>query len=214
MYSPSRKFIFIHIPKTGGSSVESVIRPFCPKDHRLHKDVHMSALRAYLHLGENTWGQLTSFTIVRNSWSRLVSAYHHYTRGKDLQDVKFEDYVYDVHYCRPYAYGHTFSQLYFITDYLQSSNWSSTKKTDHCLDPDRTRLMPSDNFLVKHILRFENLASDMSKMFAKLNITTPLPHVNPGGYKQHYTEYYTDKLEEIVYNIYKPEIDYFGYTFK
>ena len=83
----------------------------------------------------------------------------------------------------------TFSQLYFLTD--------STGK------------VPMD--FVGH---FENLQEDFNTVCAHLGIDDPtLPKLLVRNYG-HYTDGYTPKTKDLVYQLYKDEITYFGFEYR
>ena len=60
-------FIFIHINKTGGSSVAKALNiPL----------VHRTAQEKIKRMGSKNWHRKFSFTVVRNPWDKVVSHYH------------------------------------------------------------------------------------------------------------------------------------------
>ena len=65
------EFVFIHINKTGGSSIELALG-YSPE--------HKTAVVKRKELGKGAWKKLFSFTIVRNPWDRAVSHYHRKVR--------------------------------------------------------------------------------------------------------------------------------------
>ena len=71
--SDSRRFIFVHIQKTGGSSVKQAIRRHVP-DARRFLGTHDGAGPGQQELGRR-WNKYFSFAVVRNPWDRLVSWY-------------------------------------------------------------------------------------------------------------------------------------------
>ena len=93
--SPGRKYIFIHAPKTGGTSMARALEDRAMKDDimlgdtpkalkRRHRVQHVkTAGRLWKHstLAEieglvPTLDGLVAFTLVRNPWDRMVSYYH------------------------------------------------------------------------------------------------------------------------------------------
>ena len=80
-------FIFIHINKTGGTSIEKALG--------LEKD-HLTASEKKTAIGKQKWKKIYSFAFVRNPWDKVVSHYHHRVKMNitDLGNgkVKFKDW--------------------------------------------------------------------------------------------------------------------------
>ena len=74
MISHSSKSIFVHIPKTGGSSVEEMF--FLQGDKRYGQgEKHLKA-RQVKRLHHKYWDDYLKFTIVRNPWDRIYSLWY------------------------------------------------------------------------------------------------------------------------------------------
>jgi len=84
-YSAKHKLVFIHVPKTGGTSVEVMLGMRNTRSlwkHYSNTDTecdtvpqHWPASRLRIALGEHVWKDSTKFAIVRNPLERFVSAY-------------------------------------------------------------------------------------------------------------------------------------------
>ena len=59
----------------------------------------------------------------------------------------------------------------------------------------------------------ENIEHDFAVVAATLGCTKPLAKVNVGNLK-HYSSYYTEETRDIVANVYKKDIELFGYSFE
>jgi hypothetical protein len=66
MISHEHKFIFVHVPKTGGTSIESLLD--------LSGAKHNTA-RQYRNFFPDVWKRYFSFAFVRNPWDRVLSFY-------------------------------------------------------------------------------------------------------------------------------------------
>ena len=68
MIIPNKKSIFVHINKTGGSSVEHAFGVY-PDDQ------HNTAKEYIKELSSRKWSTHFTFSFVRNPWDRIVSWY-------------------------------------------------------------------------------------------------------------------------------------------
>lgn len=75
MISLVKKFAFIHVNKTGGTSITDALAE--------HEDVqpwlldHDPARKYRLVLGPALWSEMFSFGVIRNPWDRMVSSYEY-----------------------------------------------------------------------------------------------------------------------------------------
>lgn len=114
---PKNKIIFVHIPKTGGSSINASLLSlrgidhkgsfFGPKLKASFMAGHQTALEMkeeILTRGED-WNSYWKFSIVRNPYDRIDSSYNwHHTLGHSTPEIpfletvnyaKYEDYLFD-----------------------------------------------------------------------------------------------------------------------
>ena len=69
-----------------------------------------------------------------------------------------------------------------------------------------------DNQLIDSIGRFENYEKDAQNILNSLGIVGAIPHSNSSTHKN-YRDVYSLKTRDIVYNIFKKDIQTFEYTF-
>jgi hypothetical protein len=212
MISHKHQCIFIEVPKTGSSSIRSIIG----KPSRPHLNIcqvrgemrrHWTKSTGLLnHLGDcayqclprkkrKQWGEQMfndyfKFGFVRNPWDRVVSLYH---RSEGLQlkgKMSFDEFVEWIKYSSStcnHPVPHT-NQLDWLVD-------------------------PHGNILVDFIGRFVSLADDWKQVAKKLKVTTELPHKNKNPNKNHYSEYYNTKTRDIIARKFCIDIEHFEYTF-
>ena len=72
LISHRQRFIFVHPQKTGGSSIETVLKARCPDAIHWHGR-HGHAQAGLDEIGRERWKEYFSFCFVRNPWDRLVS---------------------------------------------------------------------------------------------------------------------------------------------
>jgi hypothetical protein len=201
MISFQKRFLFVHIPKTAGNSIQSVLRDYSEDElvalrgeqdgierfglrnpkYKIKKHSPLAEYRAAL--GEMEFGSLYKFTCVRNPWDRMVSYYFTPTQNTSAWDrKKFRKAIVKV---LPGA------------DYLRL---------------DKGEKDPFAN--VNYIMRFENLADDFRAVCAALDISpAALPRYNRSN-REHYSKYYDDELRELVGARFAAEIERFGYMFE
>jgi Sulfotransferase family len=201
MISLQKRFLFVHIPKTAGNSIQSALRDYSedqlvalrkeqdgierfglrnPK-YKVKKHSTLSEYRDAL--GSEQFRGLYKFACVRNPWDRMVSFYFTPTQNPETWDrEKFRGII---------------SQAVSVADYLRL---------------DRSDEDPFAN--VDYIMRFENLAEDFHTICGTLGISpVPLPRYNRST-REHYSKYYDDELRELVRTRFAAEIERFHYTFE
>lgn len=199
LISLKHNFLFIHIPKTGGNSIQIALSPF--SDDRIvqtqqHHDgknrfelenkklgTHKHSTLSYYadSLTHSAFQKLTIISCTRNPWDRYLSYYFSPHRG-------------EVTWC-PEQFKS------FISDIATSETYLRLPDTD-----------PFEN--VDFFIRFDHLNEDFVSACDLLKINpAPLNKVNTGSPRSHYREYYDSSSKEYVAKICEREIRYFGYTF-
>ena len=185
-----QKFIFIHITKTGGTSVETAL------GGKLHD--HRACKKYIEEYGDDIFDRLPSFTIVRNPWDKMVSHYAYlrlHKKANEKNKVPWSSKVKDL----------SFDQW---LEKIANGEQVTAFPLRHF-----NYIKVNGKIVVKHIIRFENLQEDFNKACSKIGIeATKLPHLNKSNHA-HYSCYYNEKTKNIIGKHYKEEIDYFGYKF-
>lgn len=179
-------FTFIHINKTGGSSIEKALKL------RLE---HKTALEKIEEIGRQKWDKKYNFTVIRNPWDKVVSHYHYRTETNrtDLgtRPIGFKEWV-------KLSYGIRDSFYYDNPKmFMPQSDWIEDRY---------------GRSLVDFVCRFESLNDDFKVVCRKLGETLSLPHVKTSK-RGNYRDYYDKDTIEIVARWLKKDIDNFGYRF-
>jgi hypothetical protein len=200
MISFQKQFLFVHIPKTAGNSIQSILRDYSEDEivalrseqdgierfglrnpnYKIKKHSTLAEYRGAL--GEERFRSLYKFACVRNPWDRMVSYYFTPTQQVGAWDRK--------------EFRKVISKALSVADYLRLGEAEED---------------PFGN--VDYVMRFENLADDFRSVCATLGIpTADLPQYNRSSREQ-YSKYYDDNLREFVRKRFALEIERFGYTF-
>jgi len=211
LYDPTRKFIFVHIWKTGGESVVAALREHCPAHFRnryLNKAIRMvpepmAALlgwRASLVRGQHftaqeikdampaeAFEQAYKFTFVRNPWDWQVSnyAYALQTPAHGQHEIIRNLGDFDAYVRYQYAEKAP-SQSSFIFDEEGSQ-------------------------LVDFVGRFEALKSDFQSVCETLGVRAELPFLNASNRRRDWRSYYSSETQEMVADLFLEDIERFGY---
>ena len=95
MISDKHKIIFIHIPRTSGTSIESAFDLNMDKEG----DKHLRASEIKKKTGSDKWNSYFKFSIVRNPWERFASMYSMpFFRKINRLSGKSIDYFFDNYY--------------------------------------------------------------------------------------------------------------------
>jgi hypothetical protein len=201
MISFQKRFLFVHIPKTAGNSIQTILSHYSEDEivalraeqdgierfglrnpnYKIKKHSTLAEYRTAL--GEARFRDLYKFTCVRNPWDRMVSYYFGTTPLVAALDRK--------------EFRRLILRALSVTDYLRL---------------DKGEADPFGN--LDYIIRFENLADDFRGVCARLGIPdAPLPQYNRSN-REHYSNYYDEELRELIRKRFTPEIDRFGFAFE
>jgi hypothetical protein len=208
--SYTHRFIFIHVYRAGGQSVSAALSPYStvprrtllarvPLARRLAKR-QLYSLRGYNHghikarelkaaLPPEIFETFFKFTFVRNPWDWHVSIYHYIRQRTDHPHHEF------------YKSLHTFDT------YL---DWQIN--TEGVELQSEFVLSESGDMLVDFVGRYETLAEDFEAVCDRIGIESALPHVNRSRHAD-FRDYYTPETRELVEEVYRADIELFGYRF-
>ncbi|MGV6814784.1 MAG: sulfotransferase family 2 domain-containing protein [Phycisphaerales bacterium] len=203
MISLHANFIFIHRGKSAGNTITDALLPHATDNTKSiinpHQDgidrfdVHNPSLPIRKHaslaeylaiLDEPTFDRLYKFSVIRNPYDRLISAYFHPVRVMKQ--------------------GDTFDERKFIN----LINNQRTLREFTCLDAEDKL----DTHL-NRLLCFEHLIQDLQALMHDLNLPfTPPNHLNQST-RTHYSHYYTPATKALVESRFAEELDFGQYTF-
>jgi chondroitin 4-sulfotransferase 11 len=186
--------LFIHIPKSAGRSVVRGLYDVQSVEH--------APAAWYQELDHEKYDSFFKFTIVRNPWDRVVSAYSYFKKGgspSSKDDKQWSIFI---------------NQFDSFDDFV--CNWISPANImrhalftpQHTFITDRYGQVSLD-----FIGRFETLQSDFQTIANKINPSAALPHINQSRSKP-YSHYYTEKSKKIIADVFREDISLFDYEFE
>jgi len=183
-----RDFVFIHINKTGGTSISKAIG--------MPRKQHYTAQETIEIIGLEKWNKAYKFTIVRNPWDKVWSHYNYRVRINEtgLRDagLSFNEWV-------AVTYGAPKNKRFYDQPKMFAP------QVDWLLDS-------AGKNEIDFIGRFENLNSDFSKIAAIIGVDEHLPHLNQstrGSYQEHYSQ----ESKAIIKKWFVKDIEAFNYKF-
>lgn len=211
--SRGRRYIFVHIPKTGGTSMAMALEERAKKDDILIGDTPKALRRRKRLAGVVSSGRLWKhsrlrdiyglaeeeeiegffvFTMVRNPWDRMVSYYH---------------------WLREQGFDHPAVALAQELDFSAFLNHEHTRAT--------IRAAPYGTYVTNRhgaercdaFVRLEHLSEDLAPVQKHLGFDLALPHSNASARKEGYAEAYSKADRALVGEICAADIARFGYSF-
>ena len=186
------KFIFLHIPKTGGLSVIDALKPYYDKPITFNKGFGHKPQSHYYDLGYSDYYQ---FSFVRNPFSRLVSSYV-YIKNGGICD-------FDQGLCDKLKLKHkSFKQ--FVKDFSPANSGPHFKRQLAFMNKDVGKI---DWF------KMEDYQNNFNKVCNKIGIPVQsLPHRNKSSHGS-YVDFYDEETRMIATSKYREDLDFFGYKF-
>ncbi len=234
-----KPYLFLHIPRTGGTSIASVlpdgyssvaeIRELISRGKK--DDNEVSQQHTILENYPIIKNELFKFTFVRNPWDRMVSIFEHQlSYGMTYEDEMEDDgKIVDVT-CKTHKFQRF---LIYLVDLWKAQTLHFKQDGHYCPQIFFTH---DNNFnqSVNYIGRFETMHEDLRKLNEICDFgidLNDLPHKNCSKKrKKNYRDYYNAEIDpvlkthphwqqinrtpkDIVGALYHEEIELFGYEF-
>jgi hypothetical protein len=203
-------FLFIHIPKCAGTSIEKYYNfdydnnsHFESKFKKYGHPKHMTISMYEKFISKNMMNNLFKFTIIRNPFDLIVSLYNYslynkkvYWNGcntyEEKRNISFKNYILYVKNLKDK-----------IIDRLDTTDFSLNY------------YIKSKNTKIDYICKFENLENDLNKISNIINLDcSKLPKVNKSKVKNvKYKDYYNNSTKDIIYKLFKEELKMYNYDF-
>lgn len=223
------KFIFIKTAKTAGTSIEVFLERICadddivtpifptidghqPRNYRgLFNPIpeilsgsmresartlqelmkrkkfynHISARKVRARIPPRIWNNYYKFAVERNPWDKTMSHYH-MLKHRSNKDLSFQEYLKMGNFCLNY--------------------------------PKYTAIRDNRKLIVDRVIRYENLINELGEVFTLLNI----PFDGDLGVKaksdyrkstENYRSFFSDHDKQFIADIFRTELQIFGYEF-
>ena len=213
MISHKLKCIFIHIPKTAGTSINEFFHPgvkfkVTPPDYeRLFgwcskRGIHMQHATSKQLLEtelitEEQWKTYFKFTFVRNPWDRAYSDFLWVQRYSGVSGT-FKDYI------------NKSGSFEIILNNSKTSNFLG----DHLLE--QTEFFDFEGFYKPDFIgRFETFNTDINQILNRLSMEEDFNlHKNKTKRLNHYSYFYTGSRRMMVEKTFKNDIKILNYIFE
>ncbi len=205
--SHTRNFIFVHLYKTGGTSVSSALSQYGHSSFSMKARLfsviglrpaiysedfpkHIPLLDLRQELPGKIFNGYFKFAFVRNSWDWQVSLYHHILKDQSNQ-----------HHAIVKSLGG-------FEEYLVWRTQSRNVRLQQAYVCDS-----NGNLLTNFLGNYSKLHEDLQKVTHQMGLgDLILPHLNAGD-RNSYQDYYSPKGKDLIYQAYKPDIKTFGFEF-
>ncbi len=211
--SRGRRYVFVHIPKTGGTAMALALEeramaddimmgdtPKAKKRRRRLKDA-MARGRLWKHstlrdidgfVSNDELSQLFAFTLVRNPWDRAVS-YYHWLRLQSFDHPA-------VHLAQSCDFDSFVQAPQTLLSFQRGSAASYMRRADGVEQ-------------CAAYIRLEHFDEDAAPLWAHLGFQLTLKKVNETDRNADYRPYFTDNGAEAIAEVCSSDIARFGYAF-
>ena len=201
MLGQSPSFIFVHIPKTGGNSLQNILRTYSSdeivttaphqdgmerfelrnQDYGFMKHSGLADYKAALPAA--TYAAAFKFCCVRNPWDRAISFY--FSPHRNVTNFDRQDFLASLNDLTPMSY------------FMEVDRGQST-----------TAIGPNFDF----IMRFETLQRDFDQVADELGFPRQvLPHRN-ASLRAPSESYYDQEMVDRVSDMFRQDIELSGYS--
>lgn len=204
MIDHQSRCIYVHIPKTGGNSINRVFGV----NWANHKDL----ARYARELDPEVFQSYCKFAIVRNPWDRILSEYN-YQKKKSRPDAT-RLYIFKEDGTRR-NFREWLAAVFAQPDRYPDSQWGGEVSPGiHRFSPQLDWISLGGGIGVDRVLRLETLQPEFDRLRRELGLPLARLACRNRKFHWHYSRYYDDTTRQMVAAYYARDIQAFGYTFE
>lgn len=189
--SKEKKTVYLHIAKTGGSSISRELQLNGLDDGVLTgRRVHIQKKLDYFRDLVDSWDDYFKFTFIRNKYDQLVSLYHYDKNTSHVRNKTFDEFIVDIVANSEDEYGYWIDQ-YFLTVYNGINFFDTIGTTE------------------KHDENWRDICD-------QIGISSRGTKVNVGSYDKSRptSSFYTSHAIDVVRKKFADEIEHYGWELK
>ena len=229
--SHKHKIVFVHIPKTGGATIEKTLKIFGSDNNGSLKPNYdilygISGNRILQHLKINEINELTEnkfqeyklFSFVRNPYDRIVSEFLWRSQIYGTRKISFKEFLLEDAIPRKKGINKFLKNFY--------KDESLIPNLDIHYESQNSFLKVDNEYYVKNIGKFEKIETDF-KTFTNKNLLNYKIHQSKSNYlyylykkffpkfltKYSYKKYYDNETYDLITKNYSEDIKIFNYKF-
>jgi len=202
--SGNQKYLYICVAKVASSSITQALNQRASPEPKFHH-MGMRELQSLMPFVDTS--QYFKFAFVRNPWDRLTSLYRDF---KTLRMICASDLRYSgLVIIKDSIYSKSKNFEDFCFRFADSEFWR--KEPHH--KPQYDYLYVDDKLGVDFVGRFENLNEDWAQVCGKIGLNIKLTPNRVTAKDNDYREWYTPETKRCIGEVYKKDIEAFGYEF-
>lgn len=199
---------FIHIPKTGGSSFEQWCYDNIEYDRQEKHATLLDAKRIWPNLG-------TTFTFIRNPFDRMVSMFH-FIGQRAIERIEMRKQGQRTKKSTNQHDDLLISDYYYkgFENWIEehSQNIHNPFDLGIWLYERKTPMVCWTNNEIDIVIKIENIESKICIIEDLFKKKINLPYLNK-SVRKHYKHYYNTNTKKIVENLFRKDLETFGYNF-
>lgn len=181
MISLTCNFAFIHINKTGGTSICEALSDY--EDIQTEALDHDPAFIFKERLGEDLWNEMFSFAFIRNPWDRMVSSYEYQKQYNDNGlSLSFKEWI-----------------LGPVAESALNREWSN--QTWMIKDKD-------GKIIVKEVYLYERFLEGFKEACKKIKIIPPSIGTFNKTARESWQNYYDEQTAKLVFDRFSDDLDW------
>ena len=199
---------FIHIPKTGGSSFEQWCYDNIEYDRQEKHATLLDAKRIWPKLG-------TTFTFIRNPFDRMVSMFH-FIGQRAIERIEMRKQGQRTKKSTNQHDDLLISDYYYkgFENWIEehSQNIHNPFDLGIWLYERKTPMVCWTNNEIDIVIKIEKIQSKICIIEDLFKKKVNLPYLNK-SVRRHYKHYYNTNTKKIVENLFRKDLETFGYNF-